>query len=304
MCFKNLPVEFDERGQPFLRGGIPDPYTASVAPAGVPLQLSPGTGRRAGPAQRAHQVGGFRSGHARRGSVGASTPSPTSRSGGSLEARSVATLFRGYEVIMVGRDPRDAIYITSRACGVCGGVHSTCSALAIEMAIGCVPPPLGVLSATWRSRWSSSTTIRCTCTCWPGRITQPPSSGRPTRRSYARAKKTEAPHRRRPWLRERSATLMEDLNPLSGKLYVEALHMTRAGARSVRVDLRQVSASADHRPRRHELDDHSDRDERDVRPAGAILRLQQEDRRHLGRDHRVLLRGRTRLTRVGSAAPT
>ena len=40
MCFKNLPVEFDDRGQPFLRGGIPDPYTASAAPAGVPLQLT------------------------------------------------------------------------------------------------------------------------------------------------------------------------------------------------------------------------------------------------------------------------
>src|SRR4029077_11052798 len=62
-----------------------------------------------------------------------------------LEARSMATLFRGYEVIMVGRDPRDAIFITSRACGVCGGVHSVTSAMAIEMAIGCVPPPLGIL---------------------------------------------------------------------------------------------------------------------------------------------------------------
>ena len=61
-----------------------------------------------------------------------------------LEARSMATLFRGYEVIMIGRDPRDAIFITSRACGVCGGVHSTCSALAIEMAIGCRPPKLGI----------------------------------------------------------------------------------------------------------------------------------------------------------------
>ena len=39
---------------------------------------------------------------------------------------------------------RDAIFITSRACGVCGGVHSTCSALAIEMAIGCRPPKLGI----------------------------------------------------------------------------------------------------------------------------------------------------------------
>src|SRR4030095_8508194 len=53
-----------------------------------------------------------------------------------LEARSMATLFRGYEGIMVGRDPRDAIFITSPAREVCAGVHSVTSAMAIEMAIG------------------------------------------------------------------------------------------------------------------------------------------------------------------------
>src|SRR5262245_52829553 len=144
MCFKNLPVEFDASGKPFLRGGIPNPYTASAAPANVPLQLSP--------AQVEELV-------RRNGHIKSVDFDPVTRVAGALafhavadlkerrvlEARSVATLFRGYEVIMVGRDPRDAIYITSRACGVCGGVHSTCSALAIEMAIDCAPPPLGVL---------------------------------------------------------------------------------------------------------------------------------------------------------------
>ena len=27
MCFKNLPVEFDENGKPFLREGVADPYS-------------------------------------------------------------------------------------------------------------------------------------------------------------------------------------------------------------------------------------------------------------------------------------
>ena len=40
MCFKNLPVEFDAQGNASLRGGIPDPYTASMAPANVPMQLT------------------------------------------------------------------------------------------------------------------------------------------------------------------------------------------------------------------------------------------------------------------------
>jgi hydrogenase large subunit len=48
-------------------------------------------------------------------------------------------------VIAIGRDPRDAIFITSRACGVCGGVHSHASAYAIEMAMGLAPPPMGTV---------------------------------------------------------------------------------------------------------------------------------------------------------------
>ncbi|MEQ1354521.1 MAG: nickel-dependent hydrogenase large subunit, partial [Candidatus Acidiferrum sp.] len=57
----------------------------------------------------------------------------------------MATLFRGYEIILKGRDPRDAIFISSRACGVCGGVHANCAAEAIEMALGIAPPPMGTV---------------------------------------------------------------------------------------------------------------------------------------------------------------
>jgi hydrogenase large subunit len=61
-----------------------------------------------------------------------------------LEAAASASLFRGYEVILQGRDPRDAIFVSSRACGVCGGAHATTSALALEMALGVQPPPLAI----------------------------------------------------------------------------------------------------------------------------------------------------------------
>jgi len=63
-----------------------------------------------------------------------------------LEAGSMATIFRGYEVILQGRDPQDAIFVSSRACGVCGGAHATASALAMEMALGIQPPPLGIVA--------------------------------------------------------------------------------------------------------------------------------------------------------------
>ena len=225
MCFKNLPVEFDAQGNPSLRGGIPDPYTASMAPANVPMQLTQ--------AQVEELV--RRNGHLKSVDF-----DPVTRVAGALafhakadlqerriyEARSVATLFRGYEVIMVGRDPRDAIYITSRACGVCGGVHSTCSALAIEMAIDCVPPPLGVIvrNLALALEFLYDHPLHLHLLAGPdysAAIVEPTNPA-----LYARAKVTEAPHAAVHGYRTMAA-LMEDLNPLTGKLYVEALHMTR-----------------------------------------------------------------------------
>ncbi|MHC4474280.1 MAG: nickel-dependent hydrogenase large subunit [Planctomycetota bacterium] len=52
------------------------------------------------------------------------------------EAKSAGTLFRGIEIILKGRDPRDANRITQRICGVCPTAHATASALCIDDAFG------------------------------------------------------------------------------------------------------------------------------------------------------------------------
>ncbi|MDP2657724.1 MAG: nickel-dependent hydrogenase large subunit, partial [Candidatus Deferrimicrobium sp.] len=39
------------------------------------------------------------------------------------DAWSSGTLFRGFELILQGRDPRDAWFITQRICGVCPVSH-------------------------------------------------------------------------------------------------------------------------------------------------------------------------------------
>ena len=43
---------------------------------------------------------------------------------------------------MKGKDPRDAHFITSRICGICGDNHAVCSCYAQQMAYGVKPPPL------------------------------------------------------------------------------------------------------------------------------------------------------------------
>ena len=59
------------------------------------------------------------------------------------ECHSTSSIFRGYSIFMKGKDPRDAHFITSRICGICGDNHATCSVYTQNMAYGVRPPHLG-----------------------------------------------------------------------------------------------------------------------------------------------------------------
>ncbi|MDY6835971.1 MAG: nickel-dependent hydrogenase large subunit [Chloroflexota bacterium] len=52
------------------------------------------------------------------------------------DASSSGTMFRGIEVILRGRDPRDAQRYTQRICGVCPTSHSTAATLNLDSAFG------------------------------------------------------------------------------------------------------------------------------------------------------------------------
>jgi Ni,Fe-hydrogenase I large subunit len=60
-------------------------------------------------------------------------------------AWATSTQFRGIEVIMQGRDPRDAWAFTQRICGVCTVVHAVASCRAVEDALGITIPPNAAL---------------------------------------------------------------------------------------------------------------------------------------------------------------
>src|SRR2546421_3718507 len=59
------------------------------------------------------------------------------------ECYSTSSIFRGYSIFMQGKDPRDAHFITSRICGICGDNHATCATYAQNMAFGIKTPPIG-----------------------------------------------------------------------------------------------------------------------------------------------------------------
>ena len=56
------------------------------------------------------------------------------------QAFSSGTMVRGIEVILRGRDPRDAWAFAQRICGVCTTVHAICSVRAVENALGITVP--------------------------------------------------------------------------------------------------------------------------------------------------------------------
>jgi len=60
------------------------------------------------------------------------------------DAHCYATMFRGLEDIIRGREPADAIWLAQRSCGVCPTPHATASVLAVEMAYAAPPPPMGI----------------------------------------------------------------------------------------------------------------------------------------------------------------
>jgi len=60
-----------------------------------------------------------------------------------VDARTSGKLWRGWEIILQGRDPRDASQITQRICGVCPIAHSMASSRCLDDAFGVEIPSNG-----------------------------------------------------------------------------------------------------------------------------------------------------------------
>jgi hydrogenase large subunit len=217
MCFKNLPIEFDGHGNAYLTSEEWTKPARSALEGEALAQLA-------------------RIAHTRNFDI-----DPITRVAGSLsfhtiidfqkrrvvEARSEASLFRGYEVILRGREPLDAIHISSRACGVCGGVHATCAAMALEMAFGVTPPPLAVIARNLGegAELLYDHTLHLFLLAGPDYSEVIVRKTSPT--LWEKAQKAEAPSMKSHGLKT-IADIMRGLNPLSGELYLEALQITRA----------------------------------------------------------------------------
>ncbi len=57
-----------------------------------------------------------------------------------VNAWNTTTLFRGYEIILKGRDPRDAWHFSHRICGICPTSHGHTASMSLENSFGIRPP--------------------------------------------------------------------------------------------------------------------------------------------------------------------
>ncbi len=69
------------------------------------------------------------------------------RDGRVARAQVNAPLYRGFERMLEGRDPRDALVITPRICGICSISQSAAAAQALAAAMGLRPTPAGAAMA-------------------------------------------------------------------------------------------------------------------------------------------------------------
>ncbi len=142
------------------------------------------------------------------------------------ECHSTSSIFRGYSIFMKGKDPRDAHFITSRICGICGDNHATCACYAQNMAFGIRPPNL----AEWIVNLGEAAEYMFDHNIFQDNLVGVDFCEQMVKETnpgvFQQAEHTEAPHARVHGFKT-IADIMRALNPFTGEFYREALQMSR-----------------------------------------------------------------------------
>jgi hydrogenase large subunit len=143
-----------------------------------------------------------------------------------VDCQSTSSIFRGYSVFMKGKDPRDAHFITSRICGICGDNHATCSTYAQNMAYGVRPTPLAewIVNLGEAAEYMFDHTIFQDNLVFVDWCEQMVKDTNPS--ILAKAERTAAPHASIHGFKT-VADIMRAFNPFTGAMYKEALHISR-----------------------------------------------------------------------------
>ncbi|WP_353068993.1 nickel-dependent hydrogenase large subunit [Tunturibacter empetritectus] len=142
------------------------------------------------------------------------------------ECHSTSSIFRGYSIFMKGKDPRDAHFITSRICGICGDNHATCACYAQNMAFGIRPPAL----AEWIINLGEAAEYMFDHNIFQDNLVGVDFCEQMVKETnpnvWEKAQHTPAPNANKHGYRMIS-DIMTALNPFTGTFYRETLAMSR-----------------------------------------------------------------------------
>jgi hydrogenase large subunit len=142
------------------------------------------------------------------------------------ECYSTSSIFRGYSIFMKGKDPRDAHFITSRICGICGDNHATCAVYAQNMAFGVKPPAL----AEWIINLGEAAEYMFDHNIFQDNLVGVDFCEQMVKETnpgvWAKAQSTNCPNADKHGYRM-IADIMTALNPFTGSFYRETLAMSR-----------------------------------------------------------------------------
>jgi hydrogenase large subunit len=142
------------------------------------------------------------------------------------ECYSTSSVFRGYSVFMKNKDPRDAHFITSRICGICGDNHATCAVYAQNMLFGVHAPAI----AEWIINLGEAAEYMFDHNIFQDNLVGVDFCEQMVRETnpgvWEKAQRTPAPHAGVHGFRT-IADIMTALNPFTGSFYREALVMSR-----------------------------------------------------------------------------
>ncbi|MGH7750623.1 MAG: nickel-dependent hydrogenase large subunit, partial [Candidatus Dormibacteria bacterium] len=142
------------------------------------------------------------------------------------DCRSTSSIFRGYSIFMKGKDPRDAHFITSRICGICGDNHATCATYAQNMAFGIKPPDM----AEWIINLGEAAEYMFDHNIFQDNLLMVDFCEQMVRETNPsvlhKAENTPAPHAADHGYRT-IADIMRALNPFTGEFYRETLFTSR-----------------------------------------------------------------------------
>ena len=201
---------------------------------------------------------------------------------------------------MKGKDPRDAHFITSRICGICGDNHAVCSCYAQQMAYGVKPPPL----AEWIVNLGEAAEYIFDHIIFQDNLVFVDFCEQMVKETnpgvWAKAQNTAAPGRR-------VARLQDDrghhdvVQPVHGRDVPRGAAHEPDRARDDLPDGGAPRAPVHDLPRRRRHDGDADAADGLPEPAAALPGLHQEGRRDERRRLRLLLRGAAGLR--GGRAP-